>query len=415
MFDIPHIQLPFFAILLLLIVLARFLGEIMERLGQPAMIGEILAGVIVGPSVLNIVNVSNELKVISDLGVFLLIFMAGLEIDVEEIRRTMKGKNTWIAILGFLIPVIMGLGIGIGFRLETMLIIFLGLCIAITALPVSIRILMDLGKLNSDIGQKIISAAIFNDVVSLLVLGIILDFKNHTQSYSELFISTGLILLQFLCFAAIMLVTYMLIKRTSGRILSINSRLDKFIKSLKMKESLFAVAMVFVLIFASISELLGLHFVVGAFFGAILLDKTIFGKEQFERLRQNTSAITMGFLAPVFFAYIGIEFNIMSITSISLLLVVVAASFISKILGGYLGGKIAGMNDLESVTLGMGLNARGIMELIIANIALKNGFIDVSFFSVLVIMGIITTIFSPILLKKYFNKIDKIQAFQPVQ
>ena len=408
MFHLPQIELPFFAILLLLIILAKFLGEIMERFGQPSMIGEIFAGIIIGPSVLNIVHASNELKVISDLGVFLLIFMAGLEIDVEEIRKTMHGKNGWIAILGFIIPMAFGLLIGKFFHLETMLIIFLGLCIAITALPVSIRILMDLGKLNSDIGRKIISTAIFNDVVSLLILGIILDFQDHTESYSELLISTGLILIQFLCFIAIMLGTYLLIKKTKGRIFTLNARFEKFIKSMKMKESLFAVVMVFVLLFASISELLGLHFVVGAFFGAILLNKDILGKEQYEQVRKNTSAITMGFLAPVFFALIGIEFNIFSINSISLLLVVLGASFISKILGGYLGGRIAGMNKLESITLGVGLNARGIMELVIANIALKNGFIDVSFFSILVIMGITTTLFSPIFLKIFFKKLDRL-------
>lgn len=400
-------SMPFVVELLLLLLTARMFGEIMERFNQPAMIGEVLAGVILGPSLLGFAVFTNEIKVISDLGVFLLVILAGFEIDIEELRKSIRGRNAWIAIMGFIIPMFSGFVIGIIFELQIMLTVFLSLCISITALPVSIRILMDLGKLNTDIGQKIISAAIFNDVVALLILGVILDFKESSANIRELTFTIIFSVLKVLIFMFLMVGAYRLFNIAKEKVTFLNHKFETFLIYLKGKESLFAMIMVFVLIFASLSELVGLHFVIGAFFGAILLPREMLGKENFEAVQKNTSSITMGFLAPIFFAAMGVEFNLLSINNVYLLLVVIAASFISKILGGYLGGKMAKLSNYKSFTLGVGLNARGIMELVIANIALQNGFIDIPLFSILVLMGIITTVVTPFLLKRSFSLIDK--------
>ena len=114
----------------------------------------------------------------------------------------------------------------------------------------------------------------------------------------------------------------------------------------------------------------------------------------------------MGFLAPVFFAGIGLEFNISSIDNIALLIAVIAVSYFSKIAGGFIGGSLAGLSKNVSLTLGIGLNARGIMELVIANIAYKNGLISTEVFSILVIMGVLTTLTTPLLLKKAFSRLE---------
>jgi Kef-type K+ transport system membrane component KefB len=204
-----------------------------------------------------------------------------------------------------------------------------------------------------------------------------------------------------------MVVAYRLFHMAKSKVNFLNNKFEVFLNYLKGKESLFAMIMVFVLIFASLSELVGLHFVIGAFFGAILLPREMLGIDNFETVQKNTSSITMGFLAPIFFATMGVEFNLLSINNIYLLIVVIVASFISKILGGYLGGRLAKLSDIKSLTLGVGLNARGIMELVIANIALQNGFIDISLFSILVLMGIITTVVTPLLLKRAFTVIDR--------
>ena len=399
--------LPLSLAMLLILLAARMLGEIFERMKQPAMIGEILAGVILGPSLLNVVQITPEIKIIADLGVFLLVIIAGMEIDLNQIIKSIRGRSAWIAILGFVIPMMSGLIIGYVFALNFTLTVFIALCISITALPVSVRILMDLGKLQSDIGQKIISAAIFNDVVSLLVLGVILDINSNDQKASELFVSIGITILKVIGFMILVVLSNRLIRKTTERMSKFKIKVDFIIDFLKGKESLFAVVITFGLLFASISEVVGLHFIVGAFFGAMLLSHELFSKERFEEIHKSTSGITMGFLAPIFFASMGLEFNFLSLTNIALLIVIIIASFASKIIAGYLGGRIAGMNNLESFTLGMGLNSRGIIELVIANIALKNGFIDVSVFSILVLMGIVTTVISPIVLKHSFAALDR--------
>ncbi len=406
MFHIVHYQLPFIVTLLILLLTAKLLGELAERFRQPSMIGEVIAGVILGPSLLNIIPGPGEVKVIAELGVFMLIVLAGMEIEVEEIRNSIRGKNIWIALLGFLVPMASGITIGLFYHFTNTFTIFLGLCIAITALPVSIRILMDLGKLNTDVGQRIISAAIFNDIVALLILGVILDFNDETKNIRDLTISVIITIVKLGVFTAVLIFAYHFFKLAKRKVNVFNPRVNRFFRYLRGKESLFAFVILFVLIFSSIAELLGLHFVVGAFFGAILIPRSMFANRDFERVQRSISGITMGFLAPIFFATMGISFNFQSMTDWGLLSVVLAASFFSKIFGGYLGGRLAGFDRNKSVTLGLGLNARGIMELVIANIALAKGFIDVSVFSILVLMALLTTIITPFLLNEGFMLID---------
>jgi Kef-type K+ transport system membrane component KefB len=407
--DIPHfVELPFFVNLLILLVLARFLGELFEHFKQPAMMGEILAGIILGPSLFHVTNVTPELHVFSEIAVFLLVIMAGLEIDPREIKKTLIGRKIWIAILGFFIPILSGFAVGLFFELDTMITVFLSLCIAITALPVSVRILMDLGKLKSDIGQKIISVAIFNDVIALMILGIVIDLKSNKEAtYSQILWSTGESVVKVLGFLIFVIIIYRLIDRATQKVDFLKNKVDGLLKWLKGKESLFALMFCFILMFSSVSQSAGLHFVVGAFFGAMLITKEVLGEENFHALEKSTSSITMGFLAPIFFATIGLEFQINSINDPLLLIVVIMVSFASKIFGGYLGSRLSGMSHRSAWTIGIGLNARGIMELLIAKIALEAKIIDHSLFSILVIMGILTTFSTPYLLKRSFNRLEQ--------
>lgn len=399
--------IPFVAVLLIVLVSAKVLGEISERLGQPSMIGELMAGLLLGPSVFNIIGYTAELKVIADLGVFLLIILAGLEIEVEKIRDSIRGRHSAIAIAGFVIPFVCGFFLGVAFHFDYTFCTFLGLSIAITALPVSIRILLDLGKIDSTIGQRIISAAIFNDVVSLLILGIILDFNEESNNLRELVFNTTISILKVSFFVGILYIAYRLFKWAKSHVRIINPKVNQFLSYLQGKESLFAIVIVFVLMFATISEVLGIHFVVGAFFGAILFPRNLIKVKEFNAVKKSTSSITMGFLAPIFFAFMGISCNIGAINNYMLLGMVLLASFFSKIFGGYVGGRIAQLNSRESITLGLGMNARGLVELVIASIALQRGFIDIPFFTILVIMAMLTTFLTPIFLKRAFLNLDR--------
>ena len=406
-FNMPHFELPFFTNLLILLVVAKVFGEIFERFKQPAMIGEIIAGIIVGPSLLNIVHRTEDIKVISELGIFLLVIIAGLEINLDDILKSLKGRNIIISLMAFFIPILSGIAVGYYFDKDIMTTVFIGLCVAITALPVSIRILMDLGKINSYIGQKIISVAIFDDVIALTILGLILNINDSEMTLSNVVKNASISLLKLTIFVVILFAAYYLIKKLSNRENYFERQLNKLLLLLKGKESLYAIFFVFVLTFSTITESLGLHFIIGAFFATMLISENLVGKKHLDSFHKTTNGLAMGFLAPIFFAGIGLEFNVTSIQNIGLLLTVIAVSYFSKIFGGYFGGRMAGLDSKNSLTLGIGLNARGIMELVIANIAYKAGLINAEVFSILVIMGVLTTLSTPIMLKRSFKLIDK--------
>ena len=402
--DLPGLHLPFFANLLLLLVLARVLGEVMERFKQPAMIGEILAGVVLGPTVLNVMVRNEELTAISELGVFLLVIIAGLEIDVREIAKTSRGRNLITSLLAFLIPIGSGFAVATAFDLAIVPAIFVGLCVAITALPVSVRILMDLGQLKSEIGQRIIAVAIFDDVLALTILGVLLDVNSAADSsLNVLGLAIGITLGKILLLLAGLIFAYRLINKFTERDNFIELQLDKLLLFMRGKESLLAIMFAFILIFASLTEAVGLHFIIGAFFASMLLSKELLGVAHFQEFEKTTHGMAMGFLAPIFFAGIGLEFQFSSITEWGLLFAIIGVSFLSKIVGGYIGGRFAGLRHRKALTLGIGLNARGIMELVIANIAYREGLIGVQIFSILVIMGVFTTINTPMLLKRSFR------------
>ncbi|MEN9400822.1 MAG: hypothetical protein RL632_1925 [Bacteroidota bacterium] len=405
--DAPSLELPFFANLLILLVLARVLGEIFERFKQPAMIGEILAGVILGPTLFNFIHRTEDIKVISDLGVFLVVIIAGLEINFDDILKSVRGRSIVISILAFFLPIVSGFLVGQAFGQDVMSTIFIGLCVAITALPVSVRMLMDLKQLHSPIGKRIVSVAIFDDVLALSILGVLLALKDVEKTYAAITQATIFSLIKLVLFLGVVAIVYRIIKSFAKRENFIESQLNKLLLLLRGKESLFAIFFVFILLFSTLTESIGLHFIIGAFFASMLLSKDLVGEKHLNTFHNTTNSMAMGFLAPIFFAGIGLEFKFGSITNYWLLGSIIAVSFASKIIGGYIGGRFARLNHRQSVTLGFGLNARGIMELVIANIAFRAGLINVEIFSMLVIMGLVTTLSTPFLLKWAFRRMDE--------
>jgi Kef-type K+ transport system membrane component KefB len=405
---------PLIEALLLLLLLSRTIGEVFEHFGQPAMLGEIAAGVILGPSLLGVVHYTDEIKALADLGVLLLVFLAGMEMNLETVRKSFRGRSAFVGIMGFVFPMLLGIGLGYAFYMGTTRAIFVGLCIAITALPVSVRILMDLGKIQTEIGQRIISAAVFNDVISLLILGVILQIKGKGGGVDAIFTSMGLALVKAIAFMVGFVIIARVIKRFSPqRFLFSRHPLDRLLVKLKGKESIFAVALFFVIAFASFSQALGLQFVVGAFFGSMLLTYEALGKEKFHEVQKTASDITMGFLGPIFFAAIGLQFDAASLRNWGLVVAILVVAFVGKIFGGYVGGRLARLTKEESWALGIGLNGRGIMELVIANIALANGFIGERLFTILVLMAVVTTFVTPFLLKRAYIQLPE-ETPQPI-
>jgi len=377
-----RVDLPLFTNLLILLVAARIIGVVFQRFKQPAMIGEVLAGIVLGPSLLNFIHRTEDIKVISELGVFLLVIIAGLEIDIDHILDSLKGRNILISIMAFILPMGGGALVGYYFDQDILSTMFIGLCVAITALPVSIRILMDLGKVKTEVGQKIISVAIFDDVLALTILGVLLSIKDTEMTAAEVINAGSVSLLKLFLFIFILGLVYFQIKKLVRKGNYIQESLDNLVSFLKVKESLFTLFFVFVLLFSTFTETLGLYFIVGAFFASMLISDALIGKHNMKEIENTTSNLAMGFLAPIFFAGIGLEFVVSSIQNVGLLISILAVSYLSKIAGGFIGGTLAGLKSKVSLALGIGLNARGIMELVIANIAFKNELISQEVFSI---------------------------------
>jgi Kef-type K+ transport system membrane component KefB len=308
-------------------------------------------------------------------------------------------RSLAIAFLSFAVPLLAGIGVGLAFSLDVMRTVFLGLCVSITALPVTVRILESFGLLESDIGRYSVAAAVLNDVAALLALGVILNLTGSTTfpdiAWSILVTGGKLVLL-----AAAIIGFNDLLERLHQRGVHLDAVPEKLVRVFG-KEALFGIVVIFVLVFGSISDALGFHFVIGAFFGALLIDRRFFLASRYDNLERTLASITAGFLAPVFFAYLGLEFTVTEMRGPLFVVVVVVVSIASKIVSGWIGGRLAALPSREALGLGIILNGRGIMELVVAGIALQHGFIEQGLFSTLVLMGVLTTLLTPLLFQRF--------------
>lgn len=389
------------ASLLVLIVAARLFGRLFARYNQPELIGEILAGVLLGPALLNLIQPNAALAGVTELAVFLIILNAGLEIKFSDILDAMKGRGMLLAVLSFLIPFSGGVLVSAAYEQDVMRMIFLGLCISITALPVAVKLLENLGILHTPIAKYALATAVVNDVAALFILGIVLNMPEQL-TFADAASAVGLATVKLGLLAVVVLSMNWLLAWLDRRDLSIQTIPESLIRIFG-PEALFGIVVVFVLIFGSISEALGFHFVIGAFFGALFLDKQHFLASRYEDLKGTLASITNGFLAPIFFAYLGLEFQIAAIRELDFPTIVILVSILTKLLAGWLGGRLVGMANREAIGLGCVLNGRGVMELVVAGIAYQKGFIGPTMFSTLVLMGILTTFLTPIFFKQAFR------------
>lgn len=386
--------------LLVLVVVARLFGRLFGRYNQPEIVGEILAGVLLGPSLLNLIYPNQALAGIADLAVFLVIMAAGLEMRFSDIFGAMRGRGLVLAGLSFLIPFLSAIPVADYFELDPMRTLFLGLCISITALPVAAKMLESMQILDSRIGHFSIATAILNDVTALMVLGFILALPEAPTRLAVL-TTAAVSVTKLAGLFGLVLTFFYGLKVMEGRGAEPSAFPERVIK-LFGPEALFGLVALFVLGFGSVSEALGFHFVIGAFFGALLIDKRYFLASRYDDLKKTLNSVTGGFLAPVFFAYIGLKFDINALEESGFVFAVLAVSVASKIVAGWLGGRWVGMPGREALGLGCMLNGRGIMELIVASIAYQKGFIGAVMFSTLVLMGVVTTMLAPFLFGRVF-------------
>lgn len=393
-------HIPLLTSLLVLIVVARLCGGLFARYKQPAIVGEILAGVLLGPAAIGLIQPTPALQGISDLAMFLVVSSAGLEMNFKDVLKALRGKGLVIATLGFFIPFFAGIGVGMAFSLDPMRTIFLGLCISITALPVAVRIMESFQMLDTGIARYCIVSAIANDIVALLILGVILGLPDGGGSVATIASAVLLTGGKLIAFALVVWGAGLLLTTLDRKGIAV-SRVPEHLVRLFGNDALFGIVIVLVLFFASISEMLGFSFVIGAFFGAMLIDKELFLASRYTELELTMASVSKGFLAPLFFASLGLAFSLTQMQSVPFIVAVLLVSIAAKIFAGWLGGILLKLRTVEALGIGFILNGRGIMELVIANIAYTHKFIGQGFFSTLVLMGVVTTILAPLLFRKF--------------
>jgi Kef-type K+ transport system membrane component KefB len=390
----------FFSIVIIL-VSARILGEIAQRFHQPALVGEILAGIILGPSLLLIVVPNEDLVVLSELAVFFLMFLAGLEMHPEEIKRAGKSAII-ISSIAFVLPLIGGVGISLLFQLDTIQAMFMGLLLSITAVPVSAIILMELGIIRTRLGNAVMTSAVINDIFSLVILSIILQLNNIDNLGQMNYTATGFSVINIGSFVGGIFMIDLLFRKTSHWL---PKRMAPVFSKMKTKEAAFGMLLITTITISLIAQQAGLHFIIGTFFSGLIVYKQIIGKKNFDRVYGIVSAISFGFFAPIFFALIGIQFSAQSlISAIPIFLSLLAVAIIGKVGGGSLGARLAKFNKEQCLSIGFLMNGRGMVELVIASIGFSAGILDTKLFSVAVAIGVITTIMAPVLSRSFIER-----------
>lgn len=404
--------LELFYVLLILLVATRAFGEVAEHLSQPALVGELIAGVALGAIAANLPDslpVHADLShnpvfvTITDLGMFFLMLYAGLEMQPHKVFAN-SGRSFGVAIGGMLVP--LGLGVALGWMilpesdLRMAQCLFLGVALAITAVPATVRILTDLNKLDTTVGRTIISAAVFDDVLSLLLLAWLTGMLGTTepQGVADIALLGGKVILFFAITAVIGLFVFPL----GGRLM----------KHLRAHELETSAVLIGAFAFSVLAELLGLHFIVGAFVAGLYFGHKTITRESYQRAHDAISAMTFGFLAPIFFASIGFNIDFSALTEAPLFLILlILFAFLGKVAGAGLVARGMGFSRNDSVAIGFGMSPRGAVELVVAGIALEAGLFVTTgpepsvvayMFSGIVIMSVVTTVLSPIILARVF-------------
>jgi Kef-type K+ transport system membrane component KefB len=253
---------------------------------------------------------------------------------------------------------------------------------------------MQFGVLNSRLGNTVITAAVVNDIMSLIVLSIILQVAadgGRGQLHLGDLVVSGVNIAVFL--GGIFLFD-ILLRKTAGWL---QRKVKPFFKKLQTKEAAFGVLLITAIAISLIAEDIGLHFVIGTFFSDLVIYKGIIGRSNFNKVYGPISAITFGFFAPIFFAVIGIEFNVQSLLNVvHLFLTLLGVAIVTKIATGYIGAKIVGFSREVSLAIGFLMNGRGMVELVIASIGFVAGVIDMTLFSIAIAIGLVTSILAPI-------------------
>ncbi|APM37832.1 cation:proton antiporter [Clostridium kluyveri] len=378
--------------IVLILVFTKIGGIISRRMKMPEVLGALIAGVILGPVVLNIVQYDDNIKLLSNLGVILLMFLAGLETNVEEFKQA--GLSSFIiAVGGIILPLVLGTLGAYMFFSDFWENIFVGVILTATSVSITAETLKELGKLNTRAGINILGAAVIDDILGLILISIVLAVAqtsgSNTEVSSTLSIVYVFVKVILFCVASIIAVAYM------------PKYMNKFKNYIKPGREFLTFSIAFAVLIAYIAEILGIAAITGAYIAGLILSSFVHR----EYLERNVKAISSGFLSLIFFASVGIEANLQGLTLevVLITLVMFVIAVIGKVIGCGAAARLMKMSRSESRQIGAGMISRGEVAIITANIGLQKGIISEEIFLPTLIVVILTTIITPILLKLSFS------------
>ncbi|MEY8738508.1 cation:proton antiporter [Bacillales bacterium AN1005] len=372
--------MEFILYLLLILIATKIAGDLSVRLGQPSVLGKLIIGIILGPAVLGWIENNDFIHYFSEIGVLLLMFLAGLETDLDQLKKNWKAAFA-VAIIGIILPFIGGFGIGELFGLNTTYSLFIGILLCATSVSITVQVLKDMNKLNSPEGSTILGAAVVDDVLVVVLLAVMTSFLGTGDEVSlGLLIGKKVIFFIGVLLAGAFLVPQML----------------KILSKLKVTEPVVSIALVVCFAFVYFADILGMAGIIGAFAAGIAISQTNFK----HTVESKVEPIAYAVFVPVFFVSIGLNVSFSGIGSqIGFIVALVIVAILTKLVGGAIGAKLAGFKNRSSLIIGAGMVSRGEVALIIAATGLQESLLLPEYFTAIVVVIIATTLFAPPLLK----------------
>ena len=399
--------------LLLLLVLTRALGSIAARLHLPAAAGEITAGIalaallglglasapFVGP-LFGGIAASPWLEHVADAGIFFLVLLAGVEMKPAEIAQR-SGRTLAVACGGVAVPLAAGAALAWLVLPESpaklVLVLLVGVALSISAIPESVKILTEFSLLHTAVGETVVAAAVIDDVLGLFLLAVLTSViaTGGVPDTASLALMLGKAALFFA------------ITVTLG--VHVYPHVSRRIRALQVATLEFSTLMAVALAYGLLAELLGMHWIIGAFMAGLYFEPSRVGALAYNEMKLLVTGITGGFLGPLFFASIGLRVELDAVIAVPVFVAsLIGVAFIGKVVGAGLPARWAGLSGRDALCVGVGMNARGAVELVVISIAYEAGLfaradqgdpIVAHLFSALVLMAVLTTLMTPVLLR----------------
>ncbi|EJQ62368.1 cation:proton antiporter [Bacillus mycoides] len=381
-------EFEFFFQIALILLSTKLAGDLSVRLGQPSVLGKLIVGIVIGPAIFGWIENSELLTQLSNVGVILLMFMAGLETDLEELNAN-RNSSLAVALGGIVLPFVGGYVAGLVVGMEQGNAVFLGLLLCATSVSISVQTLRDLGKMKTRESTTMLGAAVFDDILVVILLAFAMSFLG-TDDVNL----TMIILKKVVFFASIILIGWKGVPA-----------IMRWLSPLRVSESIVSAALIICFSFAYFGELLGIAGIIGAFAAGIAISQTNYKHE----VEKKVEPIAYAMFVPVFFVSIGMNITFDGIgDQIWFILALTVIAVFTKLIGCGFGARMTGFDAKSSAIIGAGMVSRGEVALIIAGTGLSSGLLAQDYFTAIVIVVILTTMITPPMLKYTFGAKDKV-------